>query len=256
MKDYYYILGIKSTATIDDIKKAYRKLSMKFHPDKNDGDEFFTERFKDILEAYETLNDVSRRTKYDSGRTKGSQQFSQPNGSNFLPEIDFFHADKTSFLYDENITFSWRTINSDKVRLEPFGIVQPIGQKTYKIKNFKNASLSFLLIAENTNIQREQRASLTLNNKTYNELYKYFKSVIEHDNIKKHQQTNESSKSGTSNNIKLVQHKTDKGILEIPPCISFKGQTAFMNNRPAPDGKYRFGMFSSIIVQDGIIIND
>ena len=254
MKDYYYILGVKSNATLDEIKKAYRKLSLKFHPDKNDGDEFFTERFKDILEAYETLTDISRRAKYDSGRTKGSEQSSKANGSNFSPEIDFFQADKTSFSYEEEITFSWRTINSDKVRLEPFGIVQPIGQKTYKIKNFKNASLSFQLIAENTNIQREKRASLTLRNKTYHELYEHFKSVIELDNLKKHQQPNVKSESIKSNSIKLVQHQTDKGILEIPPCLSFKGQKAFMNNRPAPDGKYRFGMFSSIIVQDGIII--
>jgi len=42
LKDYYYILGLKQSASTDEIKKAYRKLSLKFHPDKNDGDEFFT----------------------------------------------------------------------------------------------------------------------------------------------------------------------------------------------------------------------
>lgn len=110
------------------------------------------------------------------------------------------------------------------------------------------------MIAENTNIHREQRASLTLRNNTYHELYEHFKSVIELDNTKKQQQSNEKYESGRSNNIKLVQHQTDKGILEIPPCLDFKGQKVFMNNRPAPDGKYRFGIFSSIIVQDGIII--
>ena len=55
MKDYYYILGIKPNASTDEIKKAYRKLSLKFHPDKNDGDKFFEERFKEINEAYENL---------------------------------------------------------------------------------------------------------------------------------------------------------------------------------------------------------
>ncbi len=64
MKDYYYILGVSKEATIDDIKKAYRKLSMKFHPDQNNGDKFFEERFKDIKEAYETLTDTSQREKY------------------------------------------------------------------------------------------------------------------------------------------------------------------------------------------------
>jgi hypothetical protein len=53
---------------------------------------------------------------------------------------------------------------------------------------------------------------------------------------------------------KLVQHKTDKGVIEIPPCISFKGQPAYMNGRPAPDGKYSIGLFSSFTVKDGIII--
>jgi len=52
MKDYYYILGINQTSGLEEIKKAYRKLSFKFHPDKNDGDVFFTERFKEIQEAY------------------------------------------------------------------------------------------------------------------------------------------------------------------------------------------------------------
>lgn len=53
---------------------------------------------------------------------------------------------------------------------------------------------------------------------------------------------------------KLVRHETDKGVVEIPHCISFKGQPAYMNGRPAPDGKYSVGLFSSFTVKDGIII--
>jgi len=63
IKDYYYILGIARDASQDEIKKAYRKLSTKFHPDKNDGDKFFAERFKDINEAYETLYRVAKISK-------------------------------------------------------------------------------------------------------------------------------------------------------------------------------------------------
>ena len=66
MKDYYYILGLEETATSAEIKTAYRKLSMKFHPDKNEGDDFFSRRFKDINEAYEILCDQHRRTSYDN----------------------------------------------------------------------------------------------------------------------------------------------------------------------------------------------
>lgn len=68
--NYYYILGINSNASSDEIKKAYRKLSHKFHPDKNDGDKFFEERFKEIQEAYETLIDEKKRRFYDINNIK------------------------------------------------------------------------------------------------------------------------------------------------------------------------------------------
>ncbi|CAL1517702.1 DnaJ domain-containing protein [Chitinophaga sp. MM2321] len=65
MRDYYYILGIENNASDAQVKTAYRKLSQKFHPDKNDGDRFFEERFKAIQQAYETLSDPAGRTAYD-----------------------------------------------------------------------------------------------------------------------------------------------------------------------------------------------
>ena len=65
MKNYYYILGVHNHATIQEIKSAYRKLAIRLHPDKNAGDKFFEERFKDIKEAYEALSDNLRRTDYD-----------------------------------------------------------------------------------------------------------------------------------------------------------------------------------------------
>jgi len=65
MKDYYYILGVEKFCPSEDIKSAYRKLSKKFHPDKNEGDKFFEERFKDIQEAYEILSNQQKRDNYD-----------------------------------------------------------------------------------------------------------------------------------------------------------------------------------------------
>jgi len=65
MKDYYYILGINKSASINEIKVAYRKLSKKFHPDMNNGDKYFEDRFKEIQEAYEVLSDSSKRKDYD-----------------------------------------------------------------------------------------------------------------------------------------------------------------------------------------------
>ncbi len=54
---------------------------------------------------------------------------------------------------------------------------------------------------------------------------------------------------------KFVQHKTDKGIVEIPPCISFKGQKAFMDGQPAPDGEYKYGFLLYFTVKNGQIVN-
>jgi curved DNA-binding protein CbpA len=65
MKNYYYILGVHTYASIQEIKSAYRKLAIRLHPDKNNGDKFFEERFKDIKEAYETLSDNPGKSDYD-----------------------------------------------------------------------------------------------------------------------------------------------------------------------------------------------
>ena len=65
MKNYYDILGITHEATQEDIKGAFRKLSIKFHPDKNEGDKFFEEHFKLVGEAYEVLSNPEKRENYN-----------------------------------------------------------------------------------------------------------------------------------------------------------------------------------------------
>ena len=64
-KDYFKTLGVTKSATQAEIKKAYRKLAIKYHPDKTQGDKAKEEKFKEISEAYEVLGDPEKRKKYD-----------------------------------------------------------------------------------------------------------------------------------------------------------------------------------------------
>jgi curved DNA-binding protein len=64
-KDYYKILGVERSASDQDIKKAYRKLAMKYHPDRNPGNKQAEEKFKEMNEAYQVLSDANKRARYD-----------------------------------------------------------------------------------------------------------------------------------------------------------------------------------------------
>lgn len=97
-KDYYKILGISRNASDDDIKKAYRKLAKKYHPDKNQGNTEAERKFKDISEAYTVLSDPTKKRKYDIlgrnwGNTGGSgfsDDFSEGFTGNFSETFSGF----------------------------------------------------------------------------------------------------------------------------------------------------------------------
>ena len=78
MADYYKTLGVERGATTDEIKKAYRKLALKYHPDRNKGDKASEDKFKEISEAYAVLSDEPKRKQYDAfGDQRFHQQYSQ-----------------------------------------------------------------------------------------------------------------------------------------------------------------------------------
>jgi DnaJ-class molecular chaperone len=79
-KDYYKILGVARGASADDIKKAFRKLARKYHPDVNPGDKRAEEKFKEINEAYEVLADPEKRKKYDTLGPNWQEQFGSGYG--------------------------------------------------------------------------------------------------------------------------------------------------------------------------------
>ena len=79
-RDYYEILGVSNNADPNSIKSAYRKMAMKYHPDKNPGDKDAEEKFKEASEAYNILSDQEKRQAYD---TYGHEAFNQTGGGGF-----------------------------------------------------------------------------------------------------------------------------------------------------------------------------
>lgn len=166
MKDYYYFLGVPQNASAKDIKKAYRKLSLKYHPDKNENDDYFSDRFKEVKEAYETLTDPQRKRIYD--QNLNSQQ---RNVKSILPpKIKNFSASKIRAQKDEEITIYWNTYDADLVKIVPFGLEKPNGERTIRIKEFdSNGKFQILLHATNTILHKTIVQGITITELIENE---------------------------------------------------------------------------------------
>lgn len=102
-RDYYAILGVSETATDDEIKRAYRKLALQYHPDRNRGDKRAEERFKGISEAYAVLMDARRRREYDSLR-RSRAAGGRPEAPRWREEDlfrDIFTDPRTASVFDD-----------------------------------------------------------------------------------------------------------------------------------------------------------
>ena len=112
--DYYKVLGVDKKASDAEIKKAYRKLAMKYHPDRTKGDKAAENKFKEISEAYAVLSDKEKREQYDNfGATGFQQRYTQEDifsGVNFGDIFREFGFDNSSFAntritYHQHIAF-------------------------------------------------------------------------------------------------------------------------------------------------------
>lgn len=122
MKDYYHILGVKKGAGKDEIKKAYRKLALKYHPDKTKGDKVLEEKFKELSEAYAVLSNDEKRKQYDMFGAEGfHQRFSQE---------DIFRGVDLGDIFGD--LFQGSGVSSENIFNQFFG--GGFGKKTYRSK--------------------------------------------------------------------------------------------------------------------------
>jgi len=145
MKDYHYILGVNKNATKQEIQKAFRKLSIKFHPDKNEGDKFFEDRFKDINEAYAFL--MGDKVNYQNNNN-------QSKSNNFVPdpEILRFDVNMSKIFEGDTLILSWQTRSCTNVELVGIGKVEFNGIKKISFQNIKTPETkTYELIVRNSN---------------------------------------------------------------------------------------------------------
>ena len=123
--DYYRILEIKEDADFSDIKKKYRNLAIKYHPDKNPGDDEAVKKFREITEAYEILGDEKKRKEYDHKRKSKNGQENNKNLKN-----------KNNFS-DNNFSFGkefFKSASEMKEMFESSFNLNKVGKKTAEIE--------------------------------------------------------------------------------------------------------------------------
>lgn len=120
MENYYDVLGVQKNATADEIKKAYRSLAFKYHPDRNPGDAAAEEKFKKISAAYDVLGDETKRRNYDlGGYSENTYQQSQQTYQDFYNNFynrqrqnqyqnQYYYEYKNPYQEEDNSPDTWK----------------------------------------------------------------------------------------------------------------------------------------------------
>ena len=196
MKNYYYFLGVKENASEEDIKKAYRKLSLKYHPDKNPDDDFFENRFREIQEAYEMLNDAEKRRIYDDNLSHEQRSY-RPN---LPPTIKSFSASKVRLQKGEEVIITWQTQNADIVKILPFGLEKGYGEKIIRITEFKDGKFQLLLHVTNSLLNKTVVQGITLT-EVFDNKTEEFRSEVE--NLFKPEKTTRTNRQELSRSFRF-----------------------------------------------------
>lgn len=191
MKNYYYFLGIPESASGEEIKKVYRKLSLKYHPDKNPDDDFFANRFREVQEAYDILGDSEKRKMYDENLAHQQRSY-RPSSP---PYIKTFSANKIRVQKGEEVIINWQTNNADVVKILPFGLEKSYGERTFKITEFKDGKFQILLHATNSLLNKTVVRAITIT-ESFENKGEEFRSEVE--NIFKPQKTSRTNPGGQS----------------------------------------------------------
>jgi len=133
-KDFYQILGLSRQASPDEIKKSYRQLALKYHPDKNPNDPGADAKFKEINEAYETLSDPVKRQKYDDPNPLGNFNFG--NWGQGHPFADFFNSSNNTWHQNKTTIRKGRNINA-KLQINLVDVLKGGTRKVTIFKRFQ-----------------------------------------------------------------------------------------------------------------------
>ncbi len=154
--DLYHVLGVPRTATGEEIKKAYRKLALKYHPDQNPGDKVAEDKFKEINAAYSVLGDEQKRSQYDRFGSADAYASSSSRGQSAGtgtytndPFWDWFTQQSTASSGETHYTYRWSSSDN------PFG---QSGNDSFRSDN------SFFRRRETKQVTRREAFSMLIRN--------------------------------------------------------------------------------------------
>ena len=130
-RDYYEVLGVEKNASEAEIKKAYRKLAMKYHPDQNPGDKTAEEKFKEVNEAYEILSDADKKARYDQYGFAGvDPNFNPAAGAGFGGSTVSLVKNDAIEAFKKNVGEQY----TEKIGYAPSFVVASISDGTHRIE--------------------------------------------------------------------------------------------------------------------------